>query len=118
MTTPSGPGPAPAPGPDDSFWRRPAADAEDPGTGPSGPVPPAGPPDPGYPGPPTAPPPAAGWRPPVHLRPAPPRRLPAQDPGRLDEAERSARTVTYGVGMIAGAVVLVLICLLCSRVLF
>ncbi|MBO4207378.1 translation initiation factor 2 [Micromonospora echinofusca] len=112
------------PGPDDSYWRRPAADAGDPGAGPSapapppGPVPPAGQPAPGYPGPPTAPPPAADWRPPVHLRPAPPRRLPAQDPGRLDDAERSARTVTYGVGLIAGAVALVLICLLCSRLVF
>jgi hypothetical protein len=44
--------------------------------------------------------------------------LPAQDLDDLDEAERSARTITYGVGMIAGAIMLVLLCLLCSRVLF
>ncbi len=41
-----------------------------------------------------------------------------QDERALDEAERSARTVTYGIGMIAGAVLLVVVCLLCSRVLF
>jgi hypothetical protein len=36
----------------------------------------------------------------------------------LDAGERSARTLTLGVGMIAGAVVLILTCLLCSRLLF
>jgi hypothetical protein len=33
-------------------------------------------------------------------------------------AERGARTLTLGIGMIAGAIVLILTCLLCSRVLF
>jgi hypothetical protein len=36
----------------------------------------------------------------------------------LDEKERSARTVTYGVGLVAAAVALILMCLLCARALF
>jgi hypothetical protein len=44
--------------------------------------------------------------------------LPAQDHPRLDAEERGARTLTYGVGMIAAAVLIVVICLLCSRIIF
>jgi len=44
--------------------------------------------------------------------------MPAQDMDALDDAEGSARTVTYGVGLVAGAIVLLLLCLLCARVLF
>jgi hypothetical protein len=51
-------------------------------------------------------------------QPPPPRELPAQDMDRLDEAEGSARTMTYGVGMVAGAIALILMCLLCGRVIF
>jgi hypothetical protein len=36
----------------------------------------------------------------------------------LDEAEGSARTVTYGVGLVAGAIAIILICLLCARAIF
>jgi hypothetical protein len=36
----------------------------------------------------------------------------------LEAAEGSARTITYGVGMLAGAVLVVVFCLLCSRILF
>lgn len=36
----------------------------------------------------------------------------------LDEAEGSARTVTYGVGLVVGAIALVVVCLLCARVVF
>jgi hypothetical protein len=36
----------------------------------------------------------------------------------IDEAEGSARTLTYGIGMVAGAIALILMCLLCSRLLF
>ncbi|MEV4759021.1 translation initiation factor 2 [Micromonospora sp. NPDC049559] len=110
MTTPHGANP------DDSVWRRP------PGTGPD--VPPAAPapqtePEPSpYPGPPAGVTPPASWRPPVYVQPPPPRRLPEQDLAGVNQAEQSARTVTYGVGLIAGAVILVLMCLLCSRVLF
>lgn len=50
--------------------------------------------------------------------PPPPRELPAQNMDQLDEAEGSARTVTYGVGMVAGAIALILMCLLCARVIF
>lgn len=51
------------------------------------------------------------------VQPSPARELPAQDLAGLDAAERGARTLTFGVGMIAGAVCLVLVCLLCSRAL-
>jgi hypothetical protein len=54
----------------------------------------------------------------VYVQPAPPRPLPAQDVPALEAAEGSARTLTYGVGLIAGAVLLVVMCLLCSRLLF
>jgi hypothetical protein len=108
--------------PDDSFWRRPTEpkpDAAQPpsGPGPSGPAP-ASPAPPPYAGPPPTVAPPAGWRPPVHLRPPPPRQLPGQDVPGIEESERGARTLTYGVGLVAGAVLLVVMCLLCSRVLF
>ncbi|MFY1574310.1 hypothetical protein ACN26Z_05400 [Verrucosispora sp. WMMD703] len=72
----------------------------------------------GYAGPPptTAPPP--GWRPPVHLQAAPPRQLPAQDMVSLDAQEQRAQRVTWAVGAVAGAVLVVLTCLLCTRLLF
>lgn len=72
----------------------------------------------GYPGPPQSPVPPPGWRPPVHVQPAPPRPLPAQDIPTLEAQEASARTLTYGIGLITGAVLLVVMCLLCSRLLF
>jgi hypothetical protein len=99
----------------DAYWRRPAgspADAQPPVAPSPGPEPAP------YAGPPPTEPPPPGWRTPQVVRPAPPRNLPQQNLAEVDEAERSARTLTYGVGMIAGAVVLILICLLCSRALF
>jgi hypothetical protein len=36
----------------------------------------------------------------------------------MDAQEREARTVTYGVGMVAGAVLLVILLILCGRALF
>ncbi|SCG80601.1 hypothetical protein GA0070609_6533 [Micromonospora echinaurantiaca] len=36
----------------------------------------------------------------------------------LDAAEQRAQRVTWGVGVVAGVVLVVLCCLLCSRVLF
>ncbi|MFI6760350.1 hypothetical protein ACIBF5_14560 [Micromonospora sp. NPDC050417] len=72
----------------------------------------------GYAGPPQGAVPPPGWRPPVQVQPAPPRPLPGQDIPAVEAAEASARTLTYGVGLIAGAVLLVVMCLLCSRVLF
>jgi hypothetical protein len=44
--------------------------------------------------------------------------MPGQDAEALDEAEGSARTLTFGVGMVAGAIALILMCLLCARALF
>jgi hypothetical protein len=44
--------------------------------------------------------------------------MPTQDMDALDDSEGSARTVTYGVGLVAGAIALILLCLLCARFLF
>jgi len=44
--------------------------------------------------------------------------MPAQNMDSLDEAERSARTVTLGVGLVVGAVALILMVLLCARAIF
>jgi hypothetical protein len=44
--------------------------------------------------------------------------MPAQDMDAVDEEEGSARTVTYGIGLVAGAIAVILMCLLCARVLF
>jgi hypothetical protein len=46
------------------------------------------------------------------------RKLPAQDDDVLDEEERAARTVSYGVGMVAGAIALIVLIVLCGRVVF
>jgi hypothetical protein len=43
--------------------------------------------------------------------------LPTQDLTALDADERQARAVTYGVGMVAGAVLLVVLFVLCGRAL-
>lgn len=102
--------------PEDAYWRRP--EPPEPGGAAEEPTAPQPPTGPGYAGPPPTAPPPPGWRPPVVQQPAPPRTLPGQDQARLDEAEASARTLTFGVGMVAGAVLLVVICLLCSRVIF
>ena len=102
--------------PDDAYWQRPHPAAES-----------LGRPDPGeadsrdsgehtYAGPPRTDPPAPHWRPPTIAHPPPPRAMPGQDADALDEAEGSARTVTYGVGLVAGAVAVILVCLLCARV--
>lgn len=72
----------------------------------------------GYAGPPPTVAPPAGWRPPVVYQPPPPREMPAQDLERLDAVEREARTVTYGVGLVAAAVMLLLLLILCGRLLF
>jgi len=42
--------------------------------------------------------------------------MPPQDMDALDESEGSARTVTYGVGLVVGAIALILMCLLCARI--
>jgi hypothetical protein len=67
--------------------------------------------------PPTAAPPSA-WRPEHIVEPAAPRRLPAQDHAVIDADEARARTLTYGIGIVTGAVLLILLCALCGRALF
>lgn len=103
---------------DDSPWRRPGTDgpAEGSRLNADTETPPAT--GPAYPGPPPAAAPPTGWRPPVVVHPAPPRQLPAQDLPAVEAEEASARTLTYGIGMVAAAVLVVVTCLLCSRVLF
>jgi hypothetical protein len=106
------PSPYSAEGSDEKQWRRPAE--------PTGPR--AAPDDaPGanqYAGPPRPIPPPPGWRPPTMITVPAPRNLPAQDPDSVDRQERRALVTTYGVGMIAGAVCLVLLIVLCGRVVF
>ena len=107
---------SPTGGPDDAYWQRP-----DPASAPPSPPPaPAAQPTPGpqYQGPPRTTPPPRDWRPPTIAQPPAPRALPAQDMDALDDAEGSARTVTYGVGLVAGAIALILMCLLCARAIF
>jgi len=101
---------------DDLQWRRPpgGASTPTPGNAPAAEQP-SGPPT--YPGPPRTVPPPAGWRPRLVVQPQPPRRLPPQDLAALDAQEREARTITYGIGMIAGAVLLVVLLILCGRVI-
>ncbi|MFC6015097.1 translation initiation factor 2 [Plantactinospora solaniradicis] len=104
---------------DDAFWRRPpepSAGTPEPAAG--TPAQPPRRPEVHYPGPPASDTPPPGWRPPVHVQPPPPRPLPAQDLPGLDVAEDSARTLTYGIGLVGGAALLVVMCLLCSRLLF
>ncbi|NJP32840.1 hypothetical protein [Micromonospora thermarum] len=102
----------------DDYWRRPGPSADGPppdqtGTAPQQPAP-AG----GYAGPPPTTPPPSGWRPPLHVQPPPPRQLPRQDMAELDLAEQRAQRVTWTVGAVAGVLLLVLMCLLCSRLIF
>jgi hypothetical protein len=102
--------------PDDAYWRRPA-DGADPAAEPQ--FPPADVrPRPFYQGPPTTTPPPTGWRPPHVVEPAPPRRLPAQDHDRIDAQEAQARTLSLGVAIVVGAVLVIVLCAVCGRTLF
>ncbi|HEX6873428.1 MAG TPA: hypothetical protein VF163_20205 [Micromonosporaceae bacterium] len=71
-----------------------------------------------YTGPPAESRPPAGWQTPRVIEPAPPRRLPDQDHASIDQAEAQARTTTFGLTILAGAVMMVLLCTLCGRWLF
>jgi hypothetical protein len=44
--------------------------------------------------------------------------MPAQNMDAINDEEGSARTVTFGVGLVAGAIGLILMCLLCARAIF
>jgi hypothetical protein len=50
--------------------------------------------------------------------PIPPGSLPEQDHDRLDIEEQAARTLTTGIGLVVGAVLLVLLLILCARAVF
>ncbi|WP_067508691.1 translation initiation factor 2 [Actinoplanes sp. TFC3] len=100
---------------DDAYWKRPDSAPDMFGAARPAPAPD---PKPVYEGPPKQPPTSPHWRPPVVSQPPPPRSMPAQDNAALDEAEGAARTTTYGVGLVAGAIALILMCLLCARIIF
>jgi hypothetical protein len=103
---------------DDLQWRRPPEGAaptpgrppEQAGEAPETPAP--------YTGPPRTIRPPRGWRPKLLVQAPPPRKLPDQDMEALDSQEREARTVTYGIGMVAAAVLLIVLLILCGRALF
>jgi hypothetical protein len=104
-------------GGDDLVWRRPPSGGTAPGTPPPPSQPePAGPPP--YTGPPRSSPPPHDWRPRVLIQPPPPHELPKQDLAAMDAEEREARTITYGIGLVAGAILLVVLLVLCGRLLF
>ncbi|MEU6023347.1 hypothetical protein [Micromonospora sp. NPDC047134] len=110
MTT-SRPGPT-----SDEPWRRPDTGDEATSGAPTQHRPAVGPAR--YAGPPPTVAPPAGWRPPVHLQANPPRQLPPQDMISLDAQEQQAQRVTWGVGTVAGVILVALVCLLCTRALF
>jgi hypothetical protein len=97
---------------DDAFWRRPAEGA------PAAPQEPATPASVPYAGAPRSKPPPRGWRPQSVEQPAAPRPLPAQDRERLDREEQAATILTKGMGLVAGAVIVVLLLIFCGRILF
>lgn len=113
--THTGPSPYSQEGSDDHVWRRP--DTED-QPEPAGTTTPATDPVPPYTGPPRTTPVPANWRLPTIVQAPAPHTLPVQSDAALDEAERAERTVTYGVGMVAGAIILLLLFVLCGRALF
>jgi hypothetical protein len=97
---------------EDEQWRRPAGARSD---GDAARSMPATPPAPPYTGPPRTTPPPPDWRPRLLVQPPAPRRLPPQDEEALDVQAREARTITYGVGMLAGAILLIVLFILCGR---
>ena len=52
------------------------------------------------------------------VQPAEPRALPSQSKAELDLREQSASTVTRGLGLVAGAIMIVMLLILCGRWLF
>ncbi|CAM3495285.1 hypothetical protein [Stackebrandtia soli] len=68
-----------------------------------------------YTGPPTNVRPPAGWKVPEVVRVAPPRELPEQDPAAINEAETRATTLTYGMGILFGSLMLVVLIVVLAR---
>jgi hypothetical protein len=101
--------------PEDAQWRRPTEPAATP---PESPAAASTPWRSEYSGPPPNIPPPHDWRPEFVVHPSPPRPLPTQDHADLDAREQSARTLTYGFGLVAGALLLIVLCALCGRALF
>ena len=63
-------------------------------------------------------PPPSGWRP-IHIvEPAAPRNLPVQDHDAIDADEARARAMTYGIGVLAGVALVILLCAVCGRAIF
>lgn len=95
---------------EDAYWRRPAEDEQ--------PHPAGHLDDPvGYQGPPRPAPRPPYWSTPVVQQPPAARELPPQDHERLDAREQAARTLTYGVAMLAGAVAFILLLVICTGLL-
>jgi hypothetical protein len=115
VTQSPGPSPYSQQGSDEQLWRRPGDDTPTSptvpgfGTASDGPV---------YTGPPRGTPAPPNWRPPTLIQAPAARNLPEQSDGALDEQERAARTITYGVGMITGAIALILLFVICGRLVF
>jgi hypothetical protein len=105
---------------DDLQWRRPPGAETGRPDAPEQPAQPRVPTDdqPPYPGPPRTTPPPPEWRPRTLIQTPPPRSLPEQNLDQLDASEKEARTVTYGVGMVAGAILLIVLFVVCGRALF
>ena len=111
MTDQQVPNPYSQQGSDEQLWSRhtdSAAQAPQPSTPPVAPY--TGPPPTVFAGP--------DWRPRTLIQVPAARSLPEQDDAAVDEQERSARTVSYGVAMIAGAILLIVLIVLCGRVVF
>jgi hypothetical protein len=58
------------------------------------------------------------WRPQLVVRTAPPRRLPAQDIAAIEASETHARAFTRSVGLGAGVIIVVVLCIVCARTIF
>jgi hypothetical protein len=52
------------------------------------------------------------------VQPADPRELPAQDAPKLDREEQAASVLTRGIGLVAGATMLILLIITCGRWVF
>ncbi|MBA3489941.1 MAG: translation initiation factor 2 [Longispora sp.] len=95
----------------DDYWRRPAE--------PTGRPPEDehqwATPGPGYAGPPQSAPPGPDWQPPSLVNVSAPRVLPEQDHEKIDQDELTARSVTFGIGMLSVAAIVILLAVVFLR---